>query len=100
MPFPVLVAHSDTDPIFPYTDVVARYDELPGPKVLVTLFGAGHATVGEDTPTPADAVYRELTTAFWDRTLGGQPDRALPASIDGVAAIVDGDRPMELPPTR
>ena len=97
VPFPVFVAHSDTDPIFPYADVVALYDELPGPKYLLTLPGAAHAVVGEDTVTPADELYRQATTAFWDRTLGGRPDAAFPASVEGVGVLVEGDRPMELP---
>lgn len=71
VPFPVLVPHSAVDPIFPYADVVARYDELPGPKYLLTLVGAAHATVGEDTATPADAIYREATLAFLNRPLRG-----------------------------
>ena len=98
--FPVMVVHSDRDPIFAYADAVARYDDLPGPKYLLTLHGAIHATVGEDTVTPADAIYREATTAFWDRTLGGVADRPLPDSLDGIATIVVGDRPVHLPGTR
>ena len=31
--FPVLVAHSDVDPIFPYADVLTKYDLLPGTQV-------------------------------------------------------------------
>jgi len=95
--FPVLVAHSDVDPIFPYADVVARYDEMPTPKFLLTLPGAAHAVVGEDTETPADELYRQVTTAFWDRTLGGRPDAAFPASVEGVAVLVEGERPAVLP---
>ena len=64
VPFPVFVAHSDVDPIFPYAGAVAAYDELPDPKYLLTLHGAGHATVGEDTVTSADVIYREATTAL------------------------------------
>lgn len=97
VPFPVFVAHSDSDPIFAYADAVARYDELPGPKFLLTLPGAAHAAVGEDTLTPADELYRQATTAFWDRTLGGRPDAAFPASVEGVAAFVEGARPPALP---
>jgi dienelactone hydrolase len=97
VPFPVLVAHSDVDPVFAYADVVADYGELPGPKYLLTLHGAGHATVGENTVTSADLVYRDITTAFWDRTLGGIPDRPLPDSVEGVATLVEGDIPPQLP---
>ena len=100
VPFPVFVAHSDVDPIFPYADVVAAYDELPGPKYLLTLHGAVHATVGEDTVTPADEMYRQATTAFWDRTLRGDAAAPFPDSLEGVATLVSGARPELLPGTR
>jgi dienelactone hydrolase len=99
VPFPVLVAHSDIDPIFPYGDVVADYDALPGPKYLLTLHGAVHATVGEDTVTAADVAYRQATTAFWDRTLRGLAT-PLPDSIEGVATVVEGTRREVLPGSR
>lgn len=91
--FPVLVAHSDVDPIFAYPDVVARYEQLPGSKYLLTLHGAAHATVGENTVTPADATYRETTTVFWDRTLGARPDSPFPPLIPGVTSFSDGTDP-------
>ena len=99
--FPVLVAHSDVDPAFNYADVTARYDVLPVQKYLLTLHGAAHAAVAENTDTPADEAYQQATTAFWDRTLGGQPDAAFPAAIPGVTSFVEGGRPMPavLPPT-
>ena len=99
MPFPVFVAHSDVDPIFAYADVVADYDALAGPKYLLTLHDAVHATVGEDTVTAADVVYRQATTVFWDRTLRGLAT-PLPDSIEGVAALVEGSRPEVLPGAR
>lgn len=102
VPFPVLVAHSDVDSIFPYADVLAGYDLLPGPKFLLTLHGAQHATVGENTATPADEAYRQVTTAFWDRTLGGRPDTPFPLPIAGTTSFLDGPRgrPTTLPATR
>jgi dienelactone hydrolase len=93
--FPVFVAHSDVDPIFPYADTLARYDALPEPKYLLTLHGAGHATVGENTITPADDTYRRATTTFWDRTLGGRPEQPFPADVDGVTSFVVGARPAQ-----
>ena len=100
--FPVLVAHSDVDPVFPYADVLTRYDLLPGPKFLLTLHGAVHATVGENTATPADEAYQQVTTAFWDRTLGGRPDTPFPLPIAGTTSFLDGPRtrPATLPATR
>ncbi len=99
---PVLIAHSDVDPIFPYLDVVARYDGLVGPKFLLTLHGAGHATVGENIEAAADTAYREATTAFWDRTLGGVADAPFPLAVAGVTSFVDGPRPAvwSIPATR
>lgn len=99
VPFPVFVAHSDVDPIFPYADTVGRYDLLPDPKYLLTMHGAAHATVGEDTDTPADVAYQEATTAFWDRTLGDRPDAPFPAPIDGVTSFVEGSTPVLPAPT-
>nr|MBA3606272.1 hypothetical protein [Acidimicrobiia bacterium] len=90
VPFPVLVAHSDVDTIFPYAETVARYDLLPVEKYFLTLHGAAHASVGENTDTPADAAYQEATTAFWDRTLRGRPDTPFPAPVAGVTSFVVG----------
>jgi hypothetical protein len=96
--FPVLVAHSDTDGVFAYPDVVAAYDRLPGEKYLLTMHGAVHATVAEDTATPADATYQQTTTVFWDRTLRGRVGAPFPAQLEGVTSFVEGGR--ALPGTR
>lgn len=96
--FPVLVAHSDVDPIFAYAEIVARYERLPGPKYLLTLHGAAHATVGENTVTPADATYRETTTVFWDRTLGARPDSPFPPPIPGVTSFLESAGPSPTGP--
>lgn len=87
--FPVMIATSDTDALFHYDDVRAEYEALPGPVVLLTLHGALHATVGENTPTPADEAYRVATTVFWDRHLGGRADEPFPESVevDGVTTL-------------
>lgn len=100
--FPVLVAHSDTDPIFPYPDVVAAYDALPGTTYLLTLHRAAHATVGEDADTPADAAYQAATAAFWDRTLGDAPAAPFPPPVAGITSFAEGDLPppAALPGTR
>ena len=95
--FPVFVMHSDVDPIFSYADVLRRYDALRGPKYLLTVHGAAHASVGENTVTPADELYRQATTAFWDRTLGGVATAPFPADIDGVTTFVEGPRAEAAP---
>ena len=97
--FPVLVAHSDTDPIFAYADVVADYDALPGSKYLLTMHGAPHAAVAENTDTPADETYQQATAAFWDRTLGGRAETPFPPPLEGITSFVEGDRGA-LPGTR
>ena len=90
--FPVFVAISDTDGLFTPEVVVPQFATLPAPKFMLVLHGAVHATVGENTPTPADEAYRVATTVFWDRYLGGQPDEPFPDSIgiDGVTTFIDG----------
>jgi len=92
VPFPVFVAISDVDGLFPPDVVMPQYATLPSPKFMLVLHGAMHATVGENTPTPADEAYRVATTVFWDRYLGGQPDKPFPTSIviDGVTTFIDG----------
>ncbi|MCA1481092.1 alpha/beta fold hydrolase, partial [Bradyrhizobium sp. NBAIM08] len=95
--FPVLVAHSDADGVFPYAEAVDAYDRLPGEKYLLTMHGAVHATVAENTPTTADAAYQATTIAFWDRTLRGRVGEPFPAPIEGVTSFVDGT--LDLPGT-
>jgi dienelactone hydrolase len=89
--FPVFIAHSDIDPVFPAERVLRQFDALPAPKFLLVLHGAIHAAVGENTPTPADQAYRVATTVFWDRYLGGAVDAPFPPSIviGGVTTFVD-----------
>jgi predicted dienelactone hydrolase len=88
--FPVLLAHSDVDATFPIDGILRQFDALPSPRFLLVLHGAAHATVGENTPTPADRTYREATTVFWDRYLGGLEGEPFPASIEGITSFVDG----------
>jgi dienelactone hydrolase len=95
VPFPVFVAHSDVDPLFPADQLLREYATLPAPKQLLILHGADHAAVGENTITPADDAYRVATTVFWDRYVGGVPGAAFPPSIvvDGVTSFYDGTNP-------
>jgi dienelactone hydrolase len=90
--FPVLIAHSDIDPIFPAEARLREFGELPAPKFLLVLLGAEHAAVAENTPTAADEAYRVATTVFWDRYVAGRVDEEFPPSIviDGVTNFVDG----------
>lgn len=90
--FPVLLAHSDDDPLFAAENTLREFATLPSPKFLLVLHGADHAAVGENTPTAADAAYRIATTVFWDRYVAGREDAEFPPSIviDGVTSFVDG----------
>jgi dienelactone hydrolase len=90
--FPVLIAHSDADPIFPAEARLREFGELPAPRFLLVMLGADHAAVAENTPTPADEPYRIASTVFWDRYVAGRADTEFPPSIviDGVTNFVDG----------
>jgi dienelactone hydrolase len=90
--FPVMIAHSDADPIFPPEARLREFGELPAPKFLLVMLGAGHADVPENTATPADEPYRVATTVFWDRYVAGREETEFPPSIviDGVTTFVDG----------
>lgn len=91
--FPVFMAQSDAErgPFDPAV-IIPQYQVIPTEKYLLVMHGAVHATVAENTPTPADQAYRIATTVFWDRTLGGEPDEPFPDSIviDGVTTFVEG----------
>jgi dienelactone hydrolase len=82
VPFPVMFAHSDTDTAFDYGLVRDEYATIGDSAVMLTLHDALHATVGENTDTPADSAYQDATTVFWDRTLGATPDEPYPAGVD------------------
>ncbi len=89
--FPVFMAQSDVDVLFPPETVMPQFAAIPTPKYMLVLHNALHATVGENMPTPADEAYRVATTVFWDRYLGGRPGEPFPDSIviDGVTSFVD-----------
>jgi dienelactone hydrolase len=69
---PLLIAHSDTDPVLPYSSARAAYDAAKAPVWFVTLHGASHASQWEDDPTPYDTIGEHLTVDFWDATLKGE----------------------------
>lgn len=66
---PLLIAHSDADPVIPYSTARAAFDDAAAPAWLVTFFGASHASQWEDTVTPYDAIAERVTTDFWNATL-------------------------------
>ncbi len=86
---PLLIAHSDTDPVLPYSLARAAYDEASAPVWLVTLHGASHASQWENDPTPFDGIGERLTVDFWDATLRGRQ-----AALRRLAARRDRRRPQ------
>jgi dienelactone hydrolase len=88
---PLLIAHSDTDPVLPYPAARSAYDDAAAPVWLVTLHGASHATQWENDPTPYDAIGERLTVDFWNATLGGKAAAfarlTRDATVDGLSSI-------------
>ncbi len=90
---PVMIAHSDTDAIFPIAGIRAEYRALRAPKYFLTLHGFAHAVVGENTPTTADDAYIVATTVFWRRHLLGATadshDGTFPdmVTVDGITSL-------------
>ena len=82
---PLLIAHGDQDPVLRYERAREAYDQAPGPVWLVTLLGASHATAFENDVTPHDAMVERFTTAFWDATIGGDPEAWSTFTRDAVA---------------
>lgn len=89
---PLLIAHSDTDPLLPYAPAVQAFAEAEPPVWLHTFFGASHATQWEDTVTPYDDVAERVTLDFWNATLKKKKRRARKrlerdATVPGLSAI-------------
>jgi dienelactone hydrolase len=70
---PLLIAHSDSDPLIPYASAVDAWKAAKAPACFVTFHGASHATQWEDDVTPYDHIAEQITTDFWDATLNGNP---------------------------
>lgn len=88
---PLLIAHSDTDPVLPYSGAQQTFAAAAPPVWFVSLHGASHATQWQDEPTPYDQIAIAVTTDFWNATLGGRA-RAFTrlerdASVPGLSSI-------------
>ena len=81
---PLMLSLSRDDPIVPYDQAIAPYEEASGPKVLMTLDSDGHFEPYEDVASPHDEVVAEATTAFWNAHLRDDPD-----AIDRLVAAVE-----------
>jgi len=82
---PLLIVHGDKDPALRYDLAVEAYDLAEPPVWFVTLLGAAHAPAFEDDVTPHDAMVEQLTTDFWDATIGG--DTAAFATLERHGAV-------------
>jgi predicted dienelactone hydrolase len=69
---PLLIAHSDTDPILTYAFGESAFTDAEAPVWLVTFLGASHASQWEDEDTEYDAIAEQITLDFWDATLKGE----------------------------
>jgi pimeloyl-ACP methyl ester carboxylesterase len=79
---PVMLVHGDADTGYRYSR--QTYPELASPKWFVTLRGGRHGPPFEDAPDEFDRFVRRLTSAFWDRYLGGEDTAA-----NRIVALVD-----------
>jgi dienelactone hydrolase len=88
---PLLIVHGDQDPALRHQLAVDAYAAAAPPVWFVTLLGASHATAFEDDVTPHDAMVEQLTTDFWDGTIGGDPDALArldqSARVDGLSTL-------------
>lgn len=71
---PLLVVHGDHDPALRYQLAEEVFAQAAPPVWFVTLFGGSHAPPFENDVTPHDAMVEQLTTDFWDATIGGDPE--------------------------
>jgi dienelactone hydrolase len=88
---PLLIVHGDQDPALRYELAVDAYESAAAPVSFVTLIGAAHAPAFENDVTPHDAMVEQLTTDFWDATIGGDPDAVARfeqhAVVDGLSTL-------------
>ena len=65
--------------------------EARSPVWFVTLLGASHAPAFENDVTPHDAMVEQITTDFWDATIGADPDAITRfeqhAVVDGLSTL-------------
>lgn len=92
--FPLLIVHSTTDEQLDYEFALDAFVLAAGPVWFVTLDGFNHHDPFDDAPTPVDATVEEVTTAFWDLTLGGGGAGAHGRIVDAVASA-DGLASLE-----
>lgn len=89
---PLLIAHSDTDPVIPYPSANEAFAGASAPVWLMTLHGALHASQWEDDVTPFDHLAEQSTVDFWNATLNGRAQAFAQlhrhATVPGLSSIV------------
>jgi dienelactone hydrolase len=84
---PLLIVHGDADPALVYSNATDAYARASAPVWFVTLLGAAHAQPFEDWESDHDEMVEQLTTDWWDATIGGDPTAIERFERD---AVVDG----------
>jgi dienelactone hydrolase len=88
---PLLIVHGDQDPALRYELANQAYVRAQPPVWFVTLLGGSHATPFENDVTPYDAMVEQLTTDFWDATIGGDGSALARfeqhARVDGLSTL-------------
>lgn len=92
---PLLLILTTGDPVVPYDQAVATYDDAASPKYLLRLDSAEHSAAYEDTPSDHDEVVRDATVAFWDLHLHG--DGSAASRLDA-AADTQGSAELDADP--
>jgi len=89
---PLLIVHGDADPALNYSMATDAYGRAEAPVWFVTLFGGAHAQPFEDWDSDHDEMVEQLTTDWWDATIGGDPTAIERFEQD---AVVDGLSSLE-----
>jgi dienelactone hydrolase len=88
---PLLIVHGDQDPALRHQLAVETYTIARPPVWFVTLLGGSHAPPFENDITPHDMMVEQITTDFWDATIGGDPgaiERFMDhAAVEGLSTL-------------
>jgi dienelactone hydrolase len=71
---PLLIVHGDHDGAFAYRLPNEIFAAASPPVWFVTFLGGTHAPPFENADSRWDTVAEQVTTDFWDATIGGLPD--------------------------
>jgi hypothetical protein len=82
---PVLLVHGTADQLIPYRSAPIVYDEIPGPKGLLTIHGGSHDAAAGLVASSSASV-RKATTDFFDLYLRGDTAALARMRADGHSA--------------